>query len=78
MSDRIDAFATATDMLTGAPRAATSSAVELLDLHRRRIEQRNPELNALVEPDFERARATRRRPTRSGRAARTRRCAGCR
>src|SRR5881397_3125978 len=55
MSDRIDAFATATDLLA-ALRARRVSAVELLDLHRRRIERHNPELNALVEPDFERAR----------------------
>src|SRR5262247_610876 len=55
MSDRIDAFATATDMLA-ALRARRVSAVELLDLHRRRIERHNGELHAIVEPDFERAR----------------------
>jgi len=55
MSDRIDAFATATDMLA-ALRARRISAVELLELHRRRIERHNPQLNAIVEPDFERAR----------------------
>src|SRR5262245_27526811 len=55
MSDRIDAFATATDMLA-ALRARRISAVELLELHRRRIERHNAELNAIVEPDFERAR----------------------
>src|SRR5215470_5399869 len=55
MSDRIDAFATVTDMLA-ALRARRISAVELLELHRRRIERHNPELNAIVEPDFERAR----------------------
>jgi len=55
MSDRIDAFATATDMLA-ALRVRRVSAVELLDLHRRRIERHNAELNAIVEPDFERAR----------------------
>ena len=55
MSDRIDAFATATDMLA-ALRARRVSAVELLELLSRRIERHNPELNALVEPDFERAR----------------------
>ena len=54
MSDRIGAFATAIDMLA-ALRARRVSAVELLDLHRRRIERHNPELNAIVEPDFERA-----------------------
>src|SRR5499426_2824138 len=55
MSDRIDAFTTAIEMLD-ALRARRVSAVELLDLHRRRIERHNPELNALVELDFERAR----------------------
>jgi len=55
MSDPIDAFATATEMLA-ALRARRVSAVELLDLHQRRIERHNPELNAIVEPDFERAR----------------------
>ena len=55
MSDRPDAFASATAMLAGL-RARRVSAVELLDLHRRRIERYNPQLNALVELDFERAR----------------------
>ncbi|HEY7542460.1 MAG TPA: amidase [Methylomirabilota bacterium] len=55
MSDRLGAFATATDMLA-ALRARRASAVELLELLRRRIERHNPELNAIVEPDFERAR----------------------
>ena len=52
MPDRIDAFATATEMLA-ALRAGRVSAVELLDLHRRRIERYNPTLTAIVEPDFE-------------------------
>ena len=55
MMDPIDAFATATRMLA-AMDARTVSAVELLELHRRRIERYNPSLNAIVEPDFERAR----------------------
>ena len=55
MSDRIDAFASAVDMLA-ALRARRVSAVELLELHQRRIARHNPELNAVVEPDFERAR----------------------
>lgn len=55
MTDRIDAFATATQMLA-ALNDGKVSAVELLDLHRRRIERYNPSLNAIVEPDFERAR----------------------
>jgi amidase len=54
MTDRIDAFATATQMLAALD-AGKVSAVELLDLHRRRIERHNPALNAIVEPDFERA-----------------------
>src|SRR5258705_8037539 len=55
MSDRIDPFASAVEMLA-ALRARRVSAVELFDLHRRRIERHNPELNAIVAPDFERAR----------------------
>jgi amidase len=55
MSDRLDAFSTATEMLD-ALRARHVSAIELLELHRRRIERYNPRLNAIVEPDFERAR----------------------
>jgi len=51
----MDTFATATEMLA-ALRGRRVSAVELLDLHRRWIERHNPELNAIVEPDFERAR----------------------
>src|SRR5947209_2414026 len=55
MSDRVHAFTTATEMLA-ALRARRVSAVDLLDLHRRRIERYNSELNAIVEPDFGRAR----------------------
>jgi amidase len=55
MTDRLDAFAPATEMLAALD-ARKISAVELLDLHRRRIERYNPSLNAIVEPDFERAR----------------------
>src|SRR5215475_2659480 len=55
MSDPIDAFTTATDMLA-ALRARRVSAVELLELHQRRIARHNLELNAVVEPDFDRAR----------------------
>jgi amidase len=51
----MDPFATATEMLA-ALRARKASAIELLELHRRRIARHNPELNAIVEPDFERAR----------------------
>ncbi len=52
MSDRVHAFTTATGMLA-ALRARRVSAVDLFDLHRRRIERHNSELNAIVEPDFE-------------------------
>ena len=52
MSDRVHAFTTATEMLA-ALRARRVSAVDLFDLHRRRIERHNSELNAIVEPDFE-------------------------
>src|SRR2546422_2020525 len=55
MSDRVHAFTTATEMLATL-RARRVSAVDLLDLHRRRIERYNSELNAIVEPDFDRAR----------------------
>jgi amidase len=55
MSYGLDPFATATDMLAALD-AKRLSAVELLDLHRRRIERYNKALNAIVEPDFERAR----------------------
>src|SRR5262245_33169384 len=55
MSDRIDPFASAVDMLA-ALRARRISAVELFELHQSRITRHNPELNAVVEPDFERAR----------------------
>jgi amidase len=51
----MDPFTTATEMLA-ALRARKASAIELLELHRRRIARHNPELNAIVEPDFERAR----------------------
>jgi len=51
----INPFATATEMLA-ALRAKQVSAVELLDLHIKRIERHNPALNAIVEPDFDRAR----------------------
>lgn len=55
MADRLDAFASATEMLA-ALRARRISAVELLDLHERRIARYNGALNVIVEPDFERAR----------------------
>jgi len=57
MTNPADAFATATEMLA-ALRARQVSSVELLDLHRRRIERYNPKLNALVEQDFDRARVS--------------------
>src|SRR5207245_11056437 len=52
-----------------ARRRRRVSAVDLLDLHRRRIERYNSELNAIVEPGFERAR-------RDAEAADTRRARG--
>src|SRR5262245_26357594 len=55
MSDRIDPFVSAVDMLA-ALRARRVSAVELLERHQSRIARHNPELNAIVEADFERAR----------------------
>lgn len=38
------------------PSGPAGSAVELLDLHVKRIERHNPTLNAIVEPDFDGAR----------------------
>lgn len=55
MATSIDPFATALEMLA-ALRARRISAVELFELHRQRIARHNPALNAIVEPDFERAR----------------------
>jgi amidase len=53
---QIDAFATANAMLR-ALRAREVSSVELLDLHVDRIQRLNPPINAIVTPDFARARA---------------------
>ena len=52
----MDTFATAREM-AGALRARRISARELLELHLARIDERNPELNAVVSLDAERARA---------------------
>src|SRR3954451_1031885 len=51
----LDAFATATAML-GALRRREVSAVELVDLHRRRIELYNPILQAIVQTSADTAR----------------------
>ncbi|MGI8927606.1 MAG: amidase family protein, partial [Tepidiformaceae bacterium] len=51
----IDPFSSATDLLT-ALRERRVSSVELLDLYLARIARHNPAVNAVVEPDFERAR----------------------
>ena len=77
MSDRFDAFTTATELLA-ALRARRASAVELLELYRRRIERHNPELNAIVEPDFERARRDAEAADAGRPAARTLRCSAFR
>jgi amidase len=50
-------FSSATAMLR-ALQNGQISAVELLDLHLHQIAQQNPTLNAIVTPDFERARRT--------------------
>ncbi|HEV2797831.1 MAG TPA: amidase, partial [Nocardioides sp.] len=55
MSD-LTVDSTARDQAT-AVRSGDISAAELLELHLDRIEERNPELNALVSLDAERARA---------------------
>ncbi len=53
----ITPFSSATAMMQ-ALQSGEISAVELLDLHLRQIAQQNPALNAIVTPDFERARRT--------------------
>jgi len=55
MKEGIDPFGTAGEMLR-ALRSRRISAVELLELHRLRIERLNPKLNVIVQADFERAR----------------------
>lgn len=55
--NHIDLFASVTEMLR-ALRTRQVSAVELLDLHLRRIERYNPQLNAIVLPNYEAARRT--------------------
>ena len=52
---KLDLFSSATAMLQ-ALRERQLSAVELLDLHLRRIERFNPTLNAIVIPDYDNAR----------------------
>ncbi len=51
---KLDLFASATVMLR-ALREKEVSAVELLELHLRRIERYNPRINAIVTPDFDNA-----------------------
>lgn len=55
MPDQLNAFSSASDMLD-ALNTRQISAVELLDVHLRRIEQHNPSLNAIVTLDVDRAR----------------------
>jgi amidase len=55
MLQQIDAFASATEMLQ-VLRTKQISAVELLDLHLERIERYNPQLNAIVTPNYDAAR----------------------
>src|SRR4051794_12230804 len=54
-SSTVDAVSSAASMLQ-ALRGRSVSAVELLDLHLRRVEQFNPTLNAIVVHDYDRAR----------------------
>jgi amidase len=51
----LDGFTPATEMLR-ALRERQVSAVELLDIHLRRIGRYNPRLNAIISPDYEQAR----------------------
>jgi amidase len=55
MSDHVDAFTSATEMLA-ALRARRVSSVELLALHHRRFLRENGQLNAIVDESFEQAR----------------------
>jgi amidase len=55
MPHHVDAFASATEMLR-ALRMRQVSAAELLDLHLRRVERYNPQLNAIVIPNYDDAR----------------------
>jgi amidase len=55
MTYQFDPFASATEMLH-ALRARQVSAVELLDLHLQRIERYNPQLKAIVTPNYDQAR----------------------
>jgi amidase len=55
MSGQLDGFSTATELLH-ALSTREISALELLDVHLQRIERYNPELNAIVTPDYENAR----------------------
>ncbi|MDP9375535.1 MAG: hypothetical protein M3Q65_24435 [Chloroflexota bacterium] len=54
-SEELDAFAPAREMLW-ALRKRRVSAVELLELHLRRIARYNPVLNAIVTMDYDNAR----------------------
>ncbi len=56
MSEAVNGFSSATEMVR-ALKSKHVSAVELLELHIRRIEQHNPPINAIVVKDYERARA---------------------
>ena len=53
----INAFSSATEMMTALQNKEVS-AVELLDMHLARIEAYNPQLNAIVTPNYEQARQT--------------------
>lgn len=54
-TSQLDGFSPATEMLL-ALRERRISAVELLDLHLRRIKRHNPALNAIVTPNYDAAR----------------------
>ncbi len=54
---QLTTFSSASEMLE-ALRANQISSVELLNLHLSQIERENPALNAIVTPDYERARRT--------------------
>ena len=71
-------FRTATE-LARAIRTKKIGCVELLDLYQKRIETYNPELNAVIATDFERARKRARAADKAVKAARSSgRCTACR
>ena len=78
MSNEIGPYSTATEMLAALDNK-TISSVELVELHLRRIEERDGRLNAIPVRTFDRAReAARRRRSGTRQRASERRSSACR